>query len=234
MSNLFKISIFGQNHPLKTSRVASFGYFDFDEPSDPTITDLPKRMLDLLVEQFEKSDNLLSFYGILLNPGQDIENTLGDINKLKNISNAAGDQLDLAGALIGENRSSKGDVEYRSSVYSKIHLNNSSGEPEIIIQTLKMLTKSFRVIYLEIYPAGILLTFYTPYIIPPLLKKNIERVALAGVKITLQYINSEDRLFGFESEAGIILQEYTLGFSEDSYKESGKEIGGIISELLDQ
>lgn len=226
------ISIFGQKAPLKFGLVVSFGYFDFTPPDDIVNPHIVEDMLLLVIEQFESSQEMKNLFRDLLMPGQEVENLSLDMLALKDIYYASADRLDIIGAIVGESRSFKNDNDYRQAILSTIQVNKSFGQPEIIIDTLKILTKASHCIYEESYPAGVTLTFSTSYPLLPNLKQLIERVALAGVKINLQYINDDEPYFAFQSEGGFPDLHYTLGFSEINYLESGKEIGGRLVERI--
>ena len=232
--NLLQVTIFGQKAPLKISRVSTFGYFEYEELPDPFIPDVERRCIALLVEQFEESPSLLSFCGIMVRDGQEQEYILAELMKLRNIAIAAGDQLDMAGETVGEFRNFRSDEEYRSAIYFKIYLNKSYGEPETLITALRIITKASHVDYVEMYSATAILTFITIYPIPFNLKSGLEKIAPAGVKLYLQFINSDDLIFAFETEGGFSNIPHTSGFSETNYLEGGIEIGGVISELISQ
>lgn len=236
MPNISSVSIFGQVYPPNIGWVASFGYFEYDPPPDGWIADLVPRMIALIVEQFESSQNLLDFFAILLDPGQEIESTLYQLLEMKSIDKATGHRLDIAGAIVGQSRNYQTDDIYRQAIYARIQLNKSNGEPELVIETLRILTKATRIHYMERHPACIILTYYASLPIPvhllSTLVRTLERVALAGVKILLQFTVVEEPDFAFQSEGGFPEIPFTSGFSETNYLEDGKEIGGQFVELI--
>lgn len=232
MPNLFNINIFGQRAPLAMPLVSSFGYFDGDPLPDPYIPDIVERCLALVVEQFESSDTMLSMFSDILTPGQEIEFTLWDLMQTKNIASVTGDRLDIIGAIVGEERNFRDDETYRTAIYSRILLNRSSGQPEMLLMGLKILTNFITSHYQEIYPGKVYITFSTIYTIPSSLPEELQKLAPAGVQLFLQYLPVEEPYFAFASDAGFPQFPNTKGFSEHNYLESGKEIGGMITELI--
>lgn len=217
---------------IQNGLISSYGYYDMDVLDASVIINLVDKVLVLLVEQFENSIDLHDFFKILLLPAQDLEYTLGDMISMKNIANGSGDRLDISGAIVGEERNFKTDDNYRKAIYSKITLNRSFGEPEILIDAIKILTNATIVTYIEYYPAWAILQFTTFNPLPDDLLKTITPIAPAGVKLTLTYNNTDEPSFAFSGEGGLPDLPHTEGFGETNYLEGGKEIGGILHELI--
>lgn len=217
---------------IQNGLISSYGYYDMDVLDASVIINLVDKVLVLLVEQFKSSENLHDFFKILLLPAQDLEYTLGDMMSMKNIANGTGNRLDISGAIVGEDRKFKTDGNYRKAIYSKITLNRSFGEPEILIDAIKILTNAVIVTYIEYHPAWIILQFTTFNPLPDDLLKTIIPIAPAGVKLTLTYNNTDEPSFAFSGEGGLPDLPQTEGFGEIDYLEGGKEIGGVFHELI--
>jgi phosphomannomutase len=227
MPEIKNIAIFGQLVPFDMVQVASFGYFV--GPAPETIPDHVNSSMKLFVEQFEDSENFKSLASAFIRPYNEIEIQLAELNKIKDLNNATGDRLDILGEIVGEERKSRPDDEYRTAIRVKIFLNSSSGEAARIIQAAISFTQATRIDFIEDYPAGILLEITTPFPLPANLIDELEKIALAGVRIGISLSNDGDD-FIFDDEGGFFSGP-GLGFGETGAgfeNEGGKFVELII------
>lgn len=205
----------------------SLGWFEGIAAVSDIITDHISRAQNLLIEQFESSENLKTLLGIYVKQIQKLEFNVNNILQSRNLAVASGAQLDIIGERVGEPRNFKNDVDYKDAINFKIFLNNSSGEPEVLIAALKRFTNATRVSYYEPYPATALLVFQSPFLPPSNLQEKMEQIAPTGVQILLGFVNNDAPVFGFSGEGGFPDAPNTEGFNEIN-----NDVGGQFIELL--
>jgi len=229
VSNPLNIAYIGQNSPLNVGNIGTFGYHTFLGVSSDVITDHVQRTLGLLIEQFEDKENINNFLTAIVEPIQEIEYQCNDFLRFRNIDDASGAQLDIVGAIAGEDRNFRTDDEYREAIIIRNILNKSFGEPETIILAVKTITKATQCSYLESYPAGVNINFKTVFSVPSNLREQIESIMLAGVRLGLTQ-SDDNQDFAFGGEGGFPPEPNTLGFGETG---SGYENeGGMFVEQL--
>ncbi len=212
--------------------VGSGGHFDAPAAESGIITDHIARAQALLIEQFENSADLKTLLGIYVAQLQEIEYVISNLGLTRNINAATGAQLDIIGERVGESRQFRNDDDYRTAIRSRIFLNSSNGEPETVIEAIRVLTNSNRVWYSEVQPATIFLDYQGDFLPPGNLQQQIEQIALAGVQIFIAYINNNGPVFGFDGEGPLPPSENASGFSEEGYAPGGVELGGQFMELI--
>lgn len=99
------------------------------------ITDY-KINLDLIMEQWKNSPNILGIITASLNRANAMEDAIFEVQELTNLDTATGINLDVLGKPWNEFRESRSDVDYQIAIKLK-KLEFYSGEPEAIIEILK-------------------------------------------------------------------------------------------------
>ena len=193
MAILKDIALFGQITPLNMGSISSFGYFDVVPPPDPYNPNLVEDVLNLLIEQLKNKDDLHDFFKILLDPGQDVENTLAEMLRLKSIAYSSDDRLDTIGDIVGEPRNFRIDDVYRTAIYTRIFLNKSSGEGPAVIAGLQAAARTSRIFFNERQPYFLDLCFNTSYPIPDNLLETIEALSMGGVFVQLSTANDNSK-----------------------------------------
>lgn len=74
--------------------------------------DYVTRSFERLPSQYKQSENMISWIGIFMSQLNDLENTFHDIQELRYLPIAQGDQLDGLGEIIGESRSFDAALRY--------------------------------------------------------------------------------------------------------------------------
>jgi hypothetical protein len=134
----------------------------------------------------------------ILDQCQELENLFWDIRDGFYLADAVGAQLDILGRIVGLDRDSAwSDEDYRPLIATKIIRNLSSGEPERLIQVLRILTASDYVRLTEYNPAHIELEFDGPTV-PANLLELMDSIAAGGVSLHLTQISSHP--FGFDGD----------------------------------
>ena len=121
------------------------------------ITDYDTEIRRLIAEQFKNTDVEKLFTGAINNQFEEIETVLEDLSNLLSIADSTGSQLDLIGALINLPRGARDDTSYKTLLNIKAKALNSFGQPEILIEAVKVLYNATDVQYSNDFPAGVLL-----------------------------------------------------------------------------
>ncbi len=87
-------------------------------------------------------DNIIKLLTIFLNGVQDLEDSFIELAEQKDIDTAAGEWLDYIGKIVGEDRNSLSDDDYRVALRLRIGINNSDGTPEIMRELINSYTDS--------------------------------------------------------------------------------------------
>ena len=154
--------------------------------------------LERRMEQWKDKPNMESFLRALFGGYQDLETVFFDlINKRLDIFEAEGVQLDNLGKIVGQERLGFDDDFYRILILARIGINISSGEPERIISTAKLLTKANYIHYMNLLNGEIAIG--SDGVINPLtvefLLTNLQRVAMGGTRI--DYLSIYDKTEAF-------------------------------------
>jgi hypothetical protein len=156
--------------------------------------------LKRLLEQWKNKDNMENILRSLLGGVQELEETFFDLRDerldLSN-SNTVGQQLDNYGEIVGQDRNNLDDDFYRVLLNAKIGINVSNGEPERVINTLKLLTSATNVHYKNLRSAEIEMGSdgqINPLTVEFLLK-NMNRVVMGGVRMGTMCIYDKDEAF---------------------------------------
>lgn len=157
--------------------------------------------LERLLEQWKGKPNLEKAIKSLTSGIQDIESVLFELmeNRL-DISVAVGAQLDRFGTIVGQERLGFDDDFYRILLLARIGINISNGEPERIIDTLKLLTKASYIHYMNLRYGEIAVG--SDGVINPLtvefLIENLQKVVMGGVRVQYLCMYDGDDSFSFD------------------------------------
>lgn len=188
------------------------------------IDDHVEQALNRRLEQYIGKPNIEAVLEIHAEGYQELEEVFNDLMlKRLNIDEAEGEQLDQIGKVIGQPRMSFDDDFYRILLYARIGINVSNGEPERIINTLKLLTKAFYVHYMNL--GGGEIEVGSDGVINPLsvefLLTNLQKVVMGGIRVNSLRIYSPDEAFAI---AGPNQKTLGLGFGDDSVADSGGKL----------
>lgn len=177
-----------------------------------------------LMSQYQGSQNLLNFLAAIIQPIQDIEYELNDMNVERELVNAFGIQLDNIGTIVGLARSpGQTDSEYLMELQGQIGINVSEGQPESVIQAFQLFTGVPLVILDEFFPAEIVLesiyVFANQAAVDAMIQL-MQEVAPAGVRC--DGIITFDPVMPFAFDGSL----FGSGFDDGS-----NTVGGIWSSL---
>lgn len=166
------------------------------------IQDHAQEALQRLVTQFQGKPRIEGLLRALVQPNQDIEDTLWDLLTKRSIHTAIGKQLDGIGEIVGESRKGKEDEVYRIAIKAKIGQNNSKATAEDIISVFKLLVQCEKAFFMEYFPAEV--AIFADKNIESLdnneILKFCQKAVAAGVR--LDYIGwyDGDHAFAFQDD----------------------------------
>lgn len=120
-----------------------------------TFNDQVVQGLQRLITQWQDKPNVVGLLTSFLENVQNVQDVYEQLNTERGVYTAIGVQLDDVGTLVGELRDGKNDDAYRSAILDRITINSSSGTPEDMIQSLKILTDQDVATIFEYYPAHV-------------------------------------------------------------------------------
>ena len=173
--------------------------------------------------------DLQNYIKIMIDQLQNCEDELQKFDNVRDLKTITGTLLDFAGEIVGEPRNGREDEDYRIAIQYRILLNGSNGEPETVIQALRIFTGATEIFYLELYPAKILLSFKSNIAPPSNLRDLLEQIAPTGVKLGLSWI-PEGEFFDFAGEGGLPPASDGLGFGETGA--GNEDEGGQFVEII--
>jgi hypothetical protein len=171
--------------------------------------------------------NFQNYIKIMIDRLQELEDEMQKWKNVRNIQSVTGVILDIVGEIVGEPRNGRPDDEYRIAIKFRILLNKSNGEPETVIQALRIFTEASSIKYTEVHPAKVNLYFVSSIAPPSNLRELLEQIAPSGVKIGLGWIN-EGPYFAVDGEGGYPPAPNTAGWGEDTFATGG---GKIVEEI---
>jgi hypothetical protein len=150
------------------------------------ITNHVQQGLARLMNQYKNAVYLQGILTAIINPIQDIENALTDMNNLRYLPNATGAQLDVIGLIVGIARvAGQSDASYLMAIYAQIQINVSEGTPEQVIVAFNIFTGSTFSLLFEFSASIIIESEWVPadQAAVDTLITNISQATPAGVRV---------------------------------------------------
>lgn len=149
------------------------------------IPDHELQALARLIEQYKGSTNIENIIKAIVPQTQDQEPVLDDLQKLRFLGTATGEQLDGIGRILDTPRAGLDDVNYRTILTVKISENFSEGTIDNVAGIFSALMVAAKVQVDEIFPAAFRLTAIDALPLLPLanVRISITRAKPAGVGI---------------------------------------------------
>lgn len=139
-----------------------------------------------LISQYQQKPNIAGLLGALVSPLNDLELAATQLNTLRQLLTATGQNLDNIGKILGLARfPGDSDSIYRNKLIAQVKINTSQGQPEFAIQTFQLFTMALQVLLFEFFPGSIIME--SDYIPPDqatvdLLLNILNEVLPAGVR----------------------------------------------------
>ena len=167
-----------------------------------------------LISQYKNKTNIDNVIVIFGQQIQELEDMFFDLLLERYLATAIGEQLDMLGDLLNQDRLGLSDDNYRVLLYNKIAEYNSEGAIEDIISIFKIVSGSERVELSELGIAAFALTGFNanPITDTSLIVNSVENAKAAGVKVD-HIILTTDIPFGFEETSD------ALGFGDGEFSE---------------
>lgn len=124
--------------------------------------DYIQQALDHRIEQLKHKENFKNLLVSYIGKTQDVENSAIDLKDLTTLDEAFGKHLDNIGLIVGEERSGKDDVLYRTAIAARIKLNLSEGTIENIIGLIRGVAGNVSVKIWEFFPAAFIAQILDP------------------------------------------------------------------------
>jgi hypothetical protein len=181
------------------------------------VTDHVARALAALIEQYKNKPKMVGLLTAFIGQVQDGEDGLWPAASEMNIQCASGAELDLLGRIVGETRSGRADLSYRTAIQARILLNLSSGTIEeiyslfLLILSVNGLSPAMQLV--EMFPKSFILRLQTaavPDAVAADLGEILQKVKDAGARATLDYGNTTP-FFGFDGSTGFGFDTGYLG-----------------------
>lgn len=173
------------------------------------ISDHIAQALNLLVQQFRDKTTWTDILTAMLQEAQNIEDAFKDLYFYRALKTAFGVQLDGIGEILGLARNGLDDEDYRISLTFQAFLNQSKGEPEVLIAALKVFTNSTNVHVYEIFPAECYGWFNNHLHLLSKLDEKMDGLCAGGVKWGGSIIGNEQP-FVFDAGYTIPPDDITL------------------------
>jgi hypothetical protein len=123
------------------------------------ITNHVERAIDRLVQQYKEKPKLNSLIASFVEQFQELETAGKDLNDNRSINTALGTNLDNLGTIIGLTRNpGESDALFRARLQAQISQNIAQGQPEIVLDTYRLVTGEDFVLLQELYPAEVALS----------------------------------------------------------------------------
>lgn len=116
------------------------------------ITSHQQEAIERLANQFKDKPRIEGFIRAFIRGFEAMEEELFRIRDFRWVDTAHGKQLDGLGAIVGQKRNGRNDVEYRIAILAKIAINTSEGLMEDLIAVFRLLTGATDVNAYEYYP----------------------------------------------------------------------------------
>lgn len=157
--------------------------------------------LERRLQQWKEKPNLKKAIRALISGNQELENSLYELlNNRTELDLVSGKQLDQFGTIVGQERLGFDDDFYRILLLARIGINISNGEPERIIDTLKLLTKANFIHYMNLNYGEIAVG--SDGVINPLtvefLIQNLQKVVMGGVRVNYLCMYDKDEAFSLD------------------------------------
>lgn len=175
--------------------------------------------LDLLLYQFKDKPNIEAFLTAILNQVQDIEDATRDVLLSRIVDNAEGEQLNIIGRRVGQERGNLDDATYRLYIKARTMLNRSHGRPDDLLSIVSVLVGGEPLAITE-HPKYVQLTAETPITAGGEAIASILREGkAAGVRSVLHWHSDAD-VFQF-SASGAVVTDAAHGFGDDTSTTTG-------------
>lgn len=144
--------------------------------------------LSNVLSQLQGKPNFEDLLTVMVDPCQDVEDTLYDLVTERQLDTAEGVNLDQYGKVVGAARRGLSDENYRRYIRVRIQANRSNGQADVILDVVSFLVGGQVVDFIPAYPAAYVLQYETLGTDPDLvalMSEILEQTTAAGVAYTV-------------------------------------------------
>lgn len=182
-----------------------------------------KNGISLLISQYQNKPRIAAWLTAYLKQFNEIEQMFQDILTKFDVDVAVGDQLDLVGKIVGQERAGASDDEYRLYIKVRILINKSKGRGDDVeaVAAAALGAATFQLI--EYFPASFVIDAIDA--VPAhadLVASFINQARGAGIGASFQYVTTSMSVFQF-ADAGVNVQQFapTTGWGDTAASVGG-------------
>jgi hypothetical protein len=166
-----------------------------------------------LLEQYKHSRLLTGLLNSILKQIDDLSTCVEDLTNKCNIKHGVGQQLDLIGYFLNEDRKYRSDENYRTALYIKIFINSAHATCDDILTILELVYQPDFIHLKEPYPA-----YFTLFVFNPKSFKGIyaliKNIKPAGVGFSIILNQKQFEYFRFNIST-VVSMDYYINKDED-------------------
>ncbi|MCP4213925.1 MAG: hypothetical protein GY765_04670 [bacterium] len=120
-----------------------------------------------LIEVFQDKENIRKVLSAFITQIQELEDVFADIRRVKDMTEAEGDQLNGTAAILDQPRGSRTDVQMRKAIEARALLTRSGGTIDEIIDLIKAVMGDVDMTVSEDFPAAFTVDITDPISLDP-------------------------------------------------------------------
>ncbi len=192
-------------------------------------TEHVEKALARFVEQFKNATNTQALVSALVDELQEIDAALWQLYTQRWVDLAEVVQLDNLGAIVGQEREARDDVEYRLWIKARVFANRSNGHPDDTLHILELIQPSADIEVEPTYPAAYLVHVYGATTSAQSIYNILTLAKPAGVRMNLLSDVDDANSFAFSDTANTLVPGDTArGFGDDGNPATGGQLIGIL------
>lgn len=184
--------------------------------------------LALLITEYKDKPRIQAMLTAYLTQVQELEAVFFDLLEIfTDIDSQTGEQLDLLGRVVGQDREERIDAVYIQWIRARILVNKASGLPNELLRVLAVVVPDASRDYTEAYPASYLIEVFDAFSDDPEAVATIlGETEPAGVKGFFLYSTEDDDATFFFSSDDTEEASVTQGWADDA-----QTIGGVWADV---
>lgn len=186
------------------------------------------KALARLVEQFKNATRVRELLTALVQPVQEIDDSLWQLVTERDIDSADGVNLDALGAIVGQEREGRDDDTYRLWIRARSLANRSNGHPDDALKILELIAPGTEYDLEETFPAAYLVTVFDLLIPVEQIYQLLALAKPAGVRLNVVYSPDLDETFTLAPGGTLVPGDFDLGFGDSSDPGMGGQLAGIV------
>ncbi len=187
------------------------------------------KALARLVEQFKTKSGVNSLVSAIVQPLQGVDDGLYQLLTERWIDDAAGENLDTLGAIVGQAREGRDDDTYRVWIRARSVANRSNGHADDTLQILDLITPTADYALEETPPAAYIVTAFDLGISADSLFQLLSLAKPAGVRLNLIYSEDTANTFTLSDVPNTTTTgDFSKGFGTTANPATGGQLAGVL------